>query len=93
MNKTELIQSLSDETTFTKKDVTRILDALVRIVERTLVQGDKIQWAGFGTYYVSRRSARTGLNPATRERIELPETLVAKFKPSKNLKDSVRSSR
>lgn len=92
MNKTELINSLHEETTFSKKDVTRLLDALTRIIERTLKKGDKLQWSGLGTYYVSRRPERMGINPATKERIKLPATVVAKFKPGKNLKELVRSS-
>ena len=92
MNKTELIVSLSEETTFSKKDVTRFLDALTRIVERTLKKGDKLQWSGFGTFNVSRRPQRIGINPSTKERITLPETVVAKFKPGKNLKELVRTS-
>lgn len=92
MNKTELINSLSEETTFSKKDVTRLLDALTRIVERTLKRGDKLQWSGFGTFNVSRRPERIGINPATKERIKLPATVVARFKPGKNLKLLVRSS-
>lgn len=92
MNKTELITSLSEETTFSKKDVTRLLDALTRIVERTLKRGDKVQWSGFGTFNVSRRPERIGINPATKERIKLPATVVAKFKPGKNLKELVRST-
>ncbi len=52
MNKTGLINSLSEETTFSKKDVTRLLEALTRIVERTLRRGDKLQWSGFGTFNV-----------------------------------------
>lgn len=93
MNKTELINSLSEETTFSKKDVTRLLDALTRIVERTLKKGDKLQWSGFGTFNVSRRPERLGINPATKERIKLPATVVAKFKPGKNLKGLIRSGR
>ena len=91
MNKTELINSLAEETTFSKKDVMRLLDALTRIVERTLKQGDKVQWSGFGTFNVSRREERIGINPATKERIKLPATVVAKFKPGKNLKELVKS--
>lgn len=90
MNKTELINSLSEETTFSKRDVTRILDALTRIVERTLKKGDKLQWSGFGTFAISRRPARIGINPSTKEKIQLPETVVAKFKPGKNLKEVIR---
>ena len=90
MNKTELINSLSEETTFSKRDITRILDALTLIVERTLKKGDKLQWSGFGTFAISRRPARIGINPSTKERIQLPETVVAKFKPGKNLKEVIR---
>ena len=93
MNKTELINSLSEETTLSKRDVARVLDALTRIVERTLRKGDKLQWSGFGTFAISRRPARIGINPATKERINLPETLVPKFKPGKHLKELVRSVR
>ncbi len=93
MNKTELITSLSEETTFNKKDVARVLDAFIRIVERTLRKGDKLQWSGFGTFGISRRPARIGINPATKERINLPETHVPKFKAGKNLKELVRSVR
>lgn len=91
MNKTELINSLSEETTFSKKDVSRVLEGLVRIVERTLKKGDKLQWSSFGTFSVSRRPARMGINPSTKERIQLSETIVAKFKPGKNLKEVVKS--
>jgi DNA-binding protein HU-beta len=93
MNKTELINSLSEETTFSKKDVSRILDALTRIVERTLRKGDKLQWSGFGTFTISRRPSRKGINPATKEPINLPETIAPKFKPGKNFKESIRSIR
>jgi DNA-binding protein HU-beta len=92
MNKTELINSLSEETTFSKKDVVRFLDTLTRIFERTLGRGDKVQWAGFGTFSVARRQARTGVNPSTKERMQLPATVVAKFKPAKNLKTVVKSA-
>lgn len=91
MNKSELINSLSEETTFSKKDVARVLDSLVRIIQRTLKKGEKLQWAGFGTLWISRRPARNGINPATKERIKLPAVNVPRFKPGKNLKEVVRS--
>lgn len=91
MNKSELINSLSEETTFSKKDVTRVLDSFIRIVERTLKHGSKVSITGFGTYYTSRRPARKGINPATKERIDLPEVNVPRFKPGKNLRELIRS--
>ena len=91
MNKTDLINSLSEETTMSKKDIALLIDTLPRIIERTLVSGDKVQWSGFGTFKVSRRQARKGINPATKERIDLPEVNVPRFKAGKNLREVVRS--
>jgi len=90
MNKTELILSLIQETTLSKKDIVRVLDALARIVKRTLKSGDKVQLSGFGTFKLSKRSARKGVNPLTKEIINLPETFITKFKPSKILKEYVK---
>ncbi len=91
MNKTELINSLSEETTFSKKDIARVLDAWTRIVERSLKKGEKVAITGFGTFLVSRRPARKGINPATKERINIPAMSVPRFKPGKNLREVVRS--
>ncbi len=91
MNKNELINSLSEETTFSKKDVVRVLDSLIRIIERTLRKGEKVSITGFGTYWVSHRPARRGINPATKERIDLPEVSVPRFKPGKHLRELIRS--
>ena len=91
MNKSELINSLSEETTFSKRDVARVLESFTRIIERTLKGGGKVAITGFGSFTVSRRPARKGINPATKERIDLPEIFVPKFKPGKSLRELVRS--
>ncbi len=91
MNKSELINALSEETAFSKKDIAKVLAAFTRIVERTLKKGEKVSLTGFGTYWISRRPARIGINPATKERINLPEIAVPRFKPGKHLKEQVRS--
>jgi len=90
MNKSELINSLSEETTFSKKDVTRVLDSLTRIIERSLKKGEKVSLTGFGSFWISRRPARTGINPATKARISLPEICVPRFKAGKHLRELVR---
>lgn len=89
MNKSELIDSLSVETRFNRRDIVRILDAFRDNVVRALKKGDKIQWSGFGTFTLSRRSARNGINPQTKKSMFLPETFVPKFKPGKNFKEMV----
>ena len=91
MNKTDLINALSEETAFSKKDVTRVLDALTRVVERSLKKGAKVALAGFGTFSTSLRPARKGINPATKEKIDIPAIYVPKFKAGKNLRQVVRS--
>lgn len=92
MNKTELINALSEETTFSKKDVARVLDALTRIVERVLKKGGKVSITGFGSFWSSERPARKGINPTTKEKIDIPSVTVPKFKAGKNLRDVVRSA-
>lgn len=91
MNKSELINSLSEETTFSKKDVSRVLDSLTRIIERILKKGGKVSITGFGCFWLSRRPARKGINPATKERIDLPEVNVPRFKAGKNLREVVKA--
>ena len=92
MNKSELIEALSEETTFSKKDIAKVLSAFTRIIERTLKKGDKVSLTGFGTYWISRRPKRMGINPATKERISLPAVNVPRFKPGKHLKEQIRSA-
>ncbi len=92
MNKSELINSLSEETTFNKKDVSRMLDSLIRIIERTLKRGDKVAITGFGTYWVSQRPARKGINPSTKQKIDLPAVSVARFKAGKQLRELIKAA-
>jgi len=93
MNKSELINELSEETTFSKMDVTRVLDSLTRIISRSLKKGEKVSITGFGSFWISSRPARKGINPATKERIDLPEISIPRFKPGKSLREVVRSVR
>jgi DNA-binding protein HU-beta len=91
MNRSELIEAISEETTFSKKDVTRVLASFTRVIERTLKKGDKISLAGFGTYWISKRPARLGINPTTKERIQLPAINVPRFKAGKHLKEEIKT--
>jgi DNA-binding protein HU-beta len=90
MNKSELINELSEETTFSKKDVTRVVDSLTRIIGRTLKKGEKVSLTGFGSFWLSHRPKRKGINPATKQRIDLPEVSVPRFKPGKGLRETVK---
>lgn len=91
MNKSQLIDALSEETAFSKKDVTRVVDSLVRVIGRNLKKGEKVAITGFGAFWTSRRPARKGINPATKQRIDLPAVNVPRFKPGKSLREVVKS--
>jgi DNA-binding protein HU-beta len=93
MNKSELIEAISEETAFNKKDVVKVLGTLTRIIARTLKKGEKVALTGFGTYCLSRRPKRMGINPSTKERIQLPAVSVPKFKAGKLLREQVRAAK
>lgn len=89
MNKTELVSALVEDTNLAKKDVEKVLNSFIDVVTRELKSGEKIQLIGFGTFEVAERAARTGMNPQTKEPIEIPASKAPRFKPGKALKDAV----
>ena len=89
MNKTELIAAIAEKAELSKKDAEAALNAMVDAVTEALVQGDKIQLIGFGSFEVKERAARVGRNPKTGTEIEIPQTKTPVFKAGKALKDAV----
>ena len=90
MNKAELIEFMAGETGMTKVDAQKSLEAFMKGIKETLVSGDRIQLTGFGTFYVDARAARKGRNPRTGQEIAISAKKIAKFKPGKDLADSVQ---
>ena len=89
MNKTELIAVVSQAAGLTKKDTERVINAAIDTITASLVEGEKVQLSGFGTFEVKDREARIGRNPHTKEAIDIPATRVPSFKASQALKDTV----
>ena len=89
MNKVELIDAVAKESGLSKKDAGKAVDAIVSTVSNELKENGKVQLVGFGTFEVGKRAARKGKNPQTGEEIEIPASVVPKFKPGKALKDIV----
>lgn len=85
MNKAELISAMAAGADMTKADATKALNAFLEVVMDALKKGEKVTLVGFGTLSVAERAARTGINPATKETIEIPARKVVKFKPSTEL--------
>ena len=89
MNKTELIDKIAAGAGISKADAKKAIDATTNALKEALVAGDKIQLVGFGTFSVSERPAREGINPATKEKIQIAAKKVAKFKAGAELADAI----
>lgn len=91
MTKDEIVGAVAAQTGVSKKDTEGVVNAILETITKTLIDGGKISFTGFGTFSVSRREARTGVNPQHPEqKIQIPAMNVPKFKAGKSLKDAVR---
>ena len=90
MNKTELVAAVAAKAELSKQDAEAAVNAVFDSVKDALAEGDKVSLIGFGTFSVKTRAARTGLNPRTKETIEIPESKVPAFKAGSALKDAVK---
>ena len=93
MNKTELVDRIAAGSDLSKAAAKKALDATTEAIKAALVAGDKVQLVGFGTFSVNERPARQGINPATKQKINIPAKKVAKFKAGAELNDAIKSLR
>ena len=91
MNKTELVAAIADQAELSKKDAEKALKAFVDVVTDELKKGEKIQLVGFGSFEVTERAAREGINPLTKKPMSIPASNAPKFKAGKALKDAVNA--
>lgn len=85
MNKTDLINEIAAKAGINKTSAKAALDATLESIAQALANEDKVALIGFGTFSVINKEARTGINPRTKEKIEIPARKVVKFKPSSEL--------
>ena len=90
MNKTELIEKIAVGAEIKKEDAKKALEATIEAIKNALIEGDKVQLIGFGTFSVNERPAREGINPATKEKITIVAKKVAKFKAGAELADAIK---
>ncbi len=91
MNKTELVSAMAVKNEMSKIDNEKALVAFMDVVKEELAKGGKISIVGFGNFEVTERAAREGINPQTKEKIQIATSKAPKFKPSKNLKEIVNA--
>jgi DNA-binding protein HU-beta len=90
MNKAQLIDAMAKDAGITKADAKRALDALVDNTTKALKKGDRVALVGFGSFSISKRSARTGRNPQTGAPIKIAAKKVVRFKAGSELADAVK---
>lgn len=89
MTKADLVDKVTSLGDLTRRDGEIIVDTLFEAVIGALKSGDKIEIRGFGSFRTRQRNARTGRNPKTGAKVDVPAKRVPFFKPSKELRDSV----
>lgn len=89
MNKTELIAKIAENSGLKKTEAEKALKAFEDAVTSELVAGGEVRLVGFGTFDVKERAAHTGVNPRTKESIEIAASKAPRFKAGKALKDAI----
>ena len=91
MTKAEIVSAIAEKAGLTKKSAQDALEALLEVITSELVKGESVTLTGFGTFKISARAARTGVNPQDpSQKIQIPAMNLPTFKAGKGLKDAVR---
>ena len=89
--KAELLSEVADSAGVSKTDAESVLDAFFAKTTAAAKAGDKVSWAGFGSFTSTQRAARTGRNPRTGEPVPIAASTAMKFSAAKGLKDALNS--
>ena len=89
MNKTELVEVVASKAEITKVEAQKVVTATLDAIVGGIVKDGKVILPGFGTFETCARSARTGRNPRTGEKIKIAATKAPAFKAGKGMKDAV----
>jgi len=90
MNKSELINEVARKTGLSRREAEVGVQTMLDLIAKDVAKGGTVTLTGFGTFDVGKRKARSGVNPRTGEAIKIPATKMPRFKPSRNLRNSVK---
>ena len=90
MNKTEFINAVAEKSALSKVDAKKAVEAFVETVSSELKEGGKVALLGFGSFSVAEKSARKGVNPKTKQPIEIPARKSVKFKAGAELTEIIK---
>lgn len=90
MNKTEFINAVAEKSGLSKVDAKKAVEAFVETVSSELKEGGKVALLGFGSFSVAEKSARKGVNPKTKQPIEILARKSVKFKAGAELTEIIK---
>jgi len=90
VTKSEFIDKVASKSGLSKKDAASAVDAVLDSIQETLQGGGDVAFTGFGKFHVQNRAARTGVNPRTKEKQQIPASRVPKFTAGSSLKSAVK---
>ena len=90
MNKTEFINAVAEKSGLSNVDAKKAVEAFVETVSSELKEGGKVALLGFGSFSVAEKSARKGVNPKTKQPIEIPARKSVKFKAGAELTEIIK---
>lgn len=90
MGKSEFISAVAEKADLNKTQAAAAVDAFIDVVTDSLKKGEEVQFTGFGKFSVQQRAAREGINPQTKEKIQIKASKVPKFSAGSQLKQAVK---
>lgn len=69
------------------------MDVMLDTIIKEVKYGNKVLISGFGTFHLSHRKARNGINPVTKEAMKIDGMMVPKFKAGEQFKRAARSKK
>ena len=90
MGKSEFVSAVADKSDLNKTQAAAAVDAFLDAVTDALKRGEEVQFTGFGKFSVQHRAAREGINPQTKEKIQIAASKVPKFSAGSQLKAAVK---
>ncbi|MCD7913789.1 MAG: HU family DNA-binding protein [Tannerellaceae bacterium] len=90
MNKTEFISAVAEKAGLSKVDAKKAMEAFIETVSTELKAGGKVALLGFGSFSVAEKAARKGVNPKTKQPIDIPARKAVKFKAGAELSDLIK---
>lgn len=92
MQKTDFIRAVAEKAGVGQQEAKKIVDATLEVITEAMSRGEKVTLTGFGTFEVRARQAREGVNPQTKQKIQIPATNTPGFSASSTLKEAVKGA-